>query len=98
MDVFEDFFSHNDERSQLYFDDDGSELSPRYSPTDRRMSLNDFLTPHSPKTASNASSANRRRLIARVSKCYAGDKNMDPTKLGMNPSQFYQYVKSKKRI
>ena len=70
MDVFEDFFSQN-ERSHLYLeDDDGSEISPRYSPNERRLSMNDFLNPFSPKTVSNASSANRRRLVARVSKGY----------------------------
>lgn len=41
MDVFEDFYSHYDERSHLYFDD-SSEQSPTYSPDRRRMSMNDF--------------------------------------------------------
>lgn len=75
MDVFEDFFSHNsrfEERSHIVITEEYvSELSPRYSPRDRRMSYNDLLDPLTPRnqSASNASSAaRRRRLVARVAR------------------------------
>lgn len=80
MDVFEDFFSQQpDERSYYIIEDSESDLSPRYSPKDRRMSYNDLLDPFSPKnnSVSNASSANRRKLVARVAKGQ-GAQRMDP--------------------
>lgn len=32
MDVFEDFFTHHNEKSYVYEDSDDSDLSPKYSP------------------------------------------------------------------
>ncbi|CDW81797.1 UNKNOWN [Stylonychia lemnae] len=98
MDVFEDFFSLGsrfEDRSQLLItDDDISELSPRYSPQNRRLSHNDLLEPFTPRncSASNLSSAHRRRLVARVARGKDG-RPLDP-----KSSLQYLLTKSKRRM
>lgn len=99
MDVFEDFFSLNhsrfEDRSQMLItDDDISDLSPRYSPRERRLSHNDLLAPFTPRncSASNLSSAHRRRLVLRVK------RGKDGRLLNPRSSQQYLLSKTKRRM
>jgi hypothetical protein len=57
VEVFEDFFSQNDERSQIFIEEYDGE-SPRYVREDRsRLNYSDLLAPPEGEKKSNTSSA-----------------------------------------